>query len=172
VRSLVVGKKFRTPETRPSKLAPMPASFRLEVSRDDMEEKRSEDMEGWAGSDVGALDIIVMRVSERNSCTYFRDEVSAPEASRAFWNESKSAREISESPERYQMMKSRSLSRLSLPLSVDLISSSNCALVMGFFAIMSSSSEKYSSNFRFLMAVNNDVRIVMCMSNVALRSCN
>lgn len=57
-----------TPETRFSKLAPIPASLRPEVRREDMAEKplkRSVDVEVWAGPEVGTEDIIVDRVTWR-----------------------------------------------------------------------------------------------------------
>lgn len=68
VRSRLAGRKFLTPEMSVSKLAPTPVSFREEVRREDMEEKRVkssvEAVVGWAAWE-GAEVIIVMRVVAR-----------------------------------------------------------------------------------------------------------
>lgn len=69
VRSRFAGRKFLTPEMRCSKLAPTPVSFKEEVRREEIEEKRLKSSEGavlgcelvWEGAEV----IIVIRVVAR-----------------------------------------------------------------------------------------------------------
>jgi len=68
VKSLFCGKNDLTPDTKFSKLAPIPASLRPEVRREEIAEKplkRSVDVEVCAGPEVGAEDIIVERVTWR-----------------------------------------------------------------------------------------------------------
>lgn len=69
VKSRFAGRKFLTPLIRVSKLAPTPVSFREEVRREDMLEKRVkssvEAVEDWVVVWEGAEVIIVMRVVAR-----------------------------------------------------------------------------------------------------------
>jgi hypothetical protein len=69
VRSRFAGRKFFTPEMRVSKLAPTPVSFREEVRREEMLEKRPkssvEAVVDWEVDWEGAEVIIVMRVVAR-----------------------------------------------------------------------------------------------------------
>lgn len=78
-----------------------------------------------------------------------------------------SARETSCSVLRNQMMKIRSLSVGSLPLSASLIKSSIWAFVC---FLMSSSSWKKLSSWRSLIPCSRDVAMFMCISSNALRS--
>lgn len=65
VRSRFAGRKDFTPESRVSKLAPTPVSFREEVRRLEMEEKPRKRSVVGAVVGVGAEVIIVMRVVAR-----------------------------------------------------------------------------------------------------------
>ena len=93
--------------------------------------------------------------------------VSAPAALRASSNFSRSAREISCSVLRNQIMNSRSLSCGLLPFSWSFRTSSIWAFVC--FMIFSSIWKKLSS-CRFLIPVNSPARMLMCISSTAFRS--